>query len=348
MLLGELVIGFEDWEIVPCGIAAEHLAPLAQLGTVPTSHAAFIYALARIGNNPRRVDAYHLAVTLTFGTCPHWRVEREHIVVGSLKLHAVSLETSGEIIRNHRRQEHQATLSPTLVEGSLGGIHNSRYAISGKVNRSAVNHDIHFAGDILPRFQGIVNAHEITFIIYTRVALEQRHLELFSSGAPLNRHKRCKYDKLGAFGISLHAVKHILHGVLLNLTSAYRREGMSHAGEQQSEVFVYLGSSSHRGARVAADYPLFDGNCGWYALDIVTLGFVHTSEELSGIRREALYVSALSFGIECVEGKRRLARAADSGYHHQFVAGYLQVNILQVIHPRPFYLNIISHSSLLN
>ena len=125
MLVGEFVIGLEDGEIVFCGIAAEHFAPLAQLGSVPACHTSVIYALARIGNDARGVDAYNLAIALALGTCSHGRVEGEHIVVGGLKLDSVGLETGGEIIGYHRRQKHQSAIAPTLIEGRLGGIHKS-------------------------------------------------------------------------------------------------------------------------------------------------------------------------------------------------------------------------------
>ena len=134
MLIREFIIGFEDGEIVLCSIAAEHISPFAELCSIPTCHTSIIYALTRIGDDARGINADYLAIALTFWTCTHGGVEGEHIVVGCLKLYSVGLETGGEIIGYHRWHEHQATFSPTLIEGGLGGVHHAGYAINREIH----------------------------------------------------------------------------------------------------------------------------------------------------------------------------------------------------------------------
>ena len=41
------------------------------------------------------------------------------------------------------------------------------------------------------------------------------------------------------------------------------------------------------------------------------------------------------FGVERVEGQRALARPAGPGDDHEPVAGDVEVDVLQVVHPRP-------------
>ena len=79
---------------------------------------------------------------------------------------------------------------------------------------------------------------------------------------------------------------------------------MSDAGEQHTEIVVYLGRCANGGTWIAGDDFLLDGDGGRDAADEIALGLVHAAEELSGIARQALHITPLTFGIQCVEGQR--------------------------------------------
>ena len=112
---------------------------------------------------------------------------------------------------------------------------------------------------------------------------------------------------------------------------------MSHPCIKQAQVFVYFRRSTYGRTWVAAVHLLFDGDGRRYALDVVTFRLAHASQKLTGVAAEAFYVATLPLGIEGIKRQRRLARATQSGDDNQLVAGYLHVNVLQVIDAGPFY-----------
>ena len=64
---------------------------------------------------------------------------------------------------------------------------------------------------------------------------------------------------------------------------------------------------------------------------MVDVGLFHQPKELARVGREALHVPALPFGVNRVEGKRRLAGPGDACYDDQLLARNLDVDILEVM-----------------
>jgi len=58
-----------------------------------------------------------------------------------------------------------------------------------------------------------------------------------------------------------------------------------------------------------------------------------------------LYITALTFGINCVERQRRFARTTQAGYNHQLIARQLNINILEVVLARTSYYNLLTHKT---
>ena len=77
-------------------------------------------------------------------------------------------------------------------------------------------------------------------------------------------------------------------------------------GVQQPKVIVDFSDGSDRGAGAAAGRLLFDGNRWAQAVDAVDVRALHLIEELAGVGGERLDIAALSFGVDGVEGQRRL------------------------------------------
>src|SRR4051794_40594738 len=92
------------------------------------------------------------------------------------------------------------------------------------------------------------------------------------------------------------------------------------AGVQQTQIVVNFSLGGDRRSRVAADGFLFNGY-GWrQSLNVLNMRLLHLIKELAGISRETLDIAALPFGINSVEGKRRLSRPAQTGDHHKLIA----------------------------
>jgi len=85
-----------------------------------------------------------------------------------------------------------------------------------------------------------------------------------------------------------------------------------------------------------ADSLLFNGYCGTQTLNVINVRPLHQSEELPCVRGKALDVAPLAFGVDGVECQAGLAGAGKSRDDHEFVARYLNINILEVVLPSPF------------
>src|SRR5205823_1318833 len=99
----------------------------------------------------------------------------------------------------------------------------------------------------------------------------------------------------------------------------------------QAQVVVDLGYGADGRAGVAAGGLLIDGDGRRQPLDVVHVGLVHLAEELAGVGAQALDVAPLTFRVEGVEGERGLAGPGETGDHHELIAGYLQVDVLEVV-----------------
>ncbi len=180
-------------------------------------------------------------------------------------------------------------------------------------------------GDLI---KGAVDLHAL------EAALHQLG-ELLAVLALAAAHDRGEQIEAGAFGQRQHAVDHLAHRLALDRQARRRRIGHADAGEQEPHVVVDLGNRADGRARVAAGRLLLDGDGRRQAVDLVDVRLLHHLEELAGVGGEALDIAALALGIDGVEGERRLARARQAGEHDQPVARQVEVDVLEVVFPRP-------------
>ena len=154
-------------------------------------------------------------------------------------------------------------------------------------------------------------------------------------------HHRCQDHEFGSFRQFQHLVGNLLGGLAFDDFPALGTMGDPDPGKQQPEIVVDLRYRSHRGPGVPAGGLLVDGNGRGQSPDIVHIRFVHLSQELPGIGRQAFHVPALAFRIDGIKGQGGFPAAGQTGDHHQFVPGDVQGYILQVVLPRPLDYNDI-------
>ena len=106
------------------------------------------------------------------------------------------------------------------------------------------------------------------------------------------------------------------------------------ASPEQTQIVVDLRDRSDGRAGIVPRRLLLDRDRRRQPLDGVNVGLFHEAEKLPRIRGQRLDVSALSFGVDRVEGKRRLARARQAGHDRQPVAGDRHVDVAEVVLPR--------------
>ncbi|MOA05679.1 hypothetical protein D3C78_1252890 [compost metagenome] len=150
----------------------------------------------------------------------------------------------------------------------------------------------------------------------------------------LANHRRQQHQ-LAAFGLGQHQVDHLADGLRLQRNVVVRAARGADAGVEQAQVVVDLGDGADRGARVVRGGLLFDGDRRRQAFDGVDVRLFHHRQELPGIRRQRLDIAALAFGVQGIEGQRRLAGTGQAGDNDQLVPGQGQVDVLQVVGPCP-------------
>ncbi len=134
-----------------------------------------------------------------------------------------------------------------------------------------------------------------------------------------------------ALGQGEHAVDHLAHRLALDRQPGRRRIGDADARPQKPHVVVDLGDRADGRARVLRRRLLLDGDRRREAVDLVDVRLLHHLEELPGVGRQRLDIAPLAFGVDRVEGERRLARAGQAGEHDELVARDGEVDVLEVV-----------------
>ncbi len=128
---------------------------------------------------------------------------------------------------------------------------------------------------------------------------------------------------------------HDFGGLACNVAPAAPANCSPDSCEQQAEIIVNLGGRPDSGSGVADAVLLTDGDCWTDAFDGVDVWFFHPLEELPGIGRQRFDVPPLAFGVNRIEGQRRLAGTADPRHHHERTWRDGDVDVLQVVSARP-------------
>ena len=152
-------------------------------------------------------------------------------------------------------------------------------------------------------FDGFVHAHHVAVEIQTRKPLLEQHFDLLFERALVEQAQGSEHGEARAGGVAQGGGDNVVGAVATHFFAAHRRVGMSHAGEEQTEIFVDLGARADGGTRVVRLDFLFDSDGRRQSFDVVALGLVHAPEKLAGVGRKAFDIATLTFGIEGVEGQ---------------------------------------------
>ena len=312
LFFGEIVIGFEDGEVVLLSTAQEFFAPHTQFFATPAHHCSIIDREGGVGDDEMFIDAHDFAKTFTAWASSHRGVEREEIVGGFFKGDAIGFESGGKMFQILLGIEAQEAFSVAFKKSGFHRVGESRNAVFGTIDSKAVEEEKEtaLAQGFGAGFDGrdgeddFVHAEHFTIAVQSRKALLEHHFDLLEEGAVGSRFEGSENGESGARIVLQSSVHNVVCTATSYFFSADGRKGTSDARKEQTEVFVDFGASAHSGTWVAAGHLLFDGNGRWQTFDIVHFGFVHSAQKLSGIGRKALDISALSFGVEGVESQR--------------------------------------------
>ena len=161
-------------------------------------------------------------------------------------------------------------------------------------------------------------------------ALAQR-LQLLLELALAAAHDRRQHVDAGVGRVEHHQVENALERLRRDLAAAVVAVRRADVGEEQPQVVVDLGDGADGRARVRAGGLLLDRDRRRQALDQIDVRLLHLLEKLPGVGRQRLDIAPLPFGVDRVEGERRLARPGQAGDDHQLIPGQIDVDVLEVV-----------------
>ena len=103
--------------------------------------------------------------------------------------------------------------------------------------------------------------------------------------------------------------------------------------EQQAKIVVDFGDGPDGRTRAAAGGLLLDRDRWAKSINCINIRTFHLVQKLPRVGRKSLDVTALSLGINRVEGKRGLPRPAQPGHDRQGVPRNLDVDVLEIVLP---------------
>lgn len=165
----EIVVGFEDGEVVGGGTADEFLLPLAEFCSAPAHHGAVVDRERAIGDDEMLVDAHHAPETFATRAGTHGIVERKEVVARFFEADAVGLEVGGETLEVAFGIESEEAFAVTLVERRFDRVVETRHAVFRTVDSQAVEEEEEAAfcqGRFVARhsggaFDGLVHTHHV-------------------------------------------------------------------------------------------------------------------------------------------------------------------------------------------
>ena len=144
-----------------------------------------------------------------------------------------------------------------------------------------------------------------------------------------------EHGEAAPLGEAQGLVHHLLDRLRLDRPAAAGAVGLADRGVEEAQVVVDLRDRADGRAGVLRGRALFDRNGRGKPFDRIHVRLFHLLQELPGVGRQGLHVPPLPFREDRVEGERRLARARDTGDHHQAVARHVAGDVSEVVLPRP-------------
>ena len=164
-----------------------------------------------------------------------------------------------------------------------------------------------------------------------REAALARRLEQLPVLALALPHQRRRQHQPRAFGQTSERLDDLRGGLPGGKLSALGAVLVPEPRVEHAQVVVDLGDRAHGRARVVRRGLLLDRDRRRKATNLVDLGLFHLPEELPRVRRQALDVTPLTFGVQGVERQRRLAAARHAGEHRERVLRNAEIDVLEIV-----------------
>ena len=137
----------------------------------------------------------------------------------------------------------------------------------------------------------------------------------------------------------MNQIQNLIFCIFHHLLSRNVRISRCRTSKKQTKIVVDFSRSTHSRARIFIRRFLFDGNNRTQSRNLIHIRTFHTPQEISGIGRKCLNISALSFGKKRVECQRRLTTSTQTGNNGKAVARNFHIYIFEVVHTCSLYTN---------
>ena len=215
----------------------------------------------------------------------------------------------------------------TLAQGIPDG-----HAVDHQVDRmDLVPVELHTGGE-LPDL-AVDTGIEITFLDQ---AFEQLPVMAL---APLD--DRGRHSDLASVELFENQLDDLFVRIVDHLLARDRRVSPRSPRIEQAQEIADLGYGTDRRTGILVGGLLLDGHHRAESRDLIDIGPFHRADELPGIGRKRLHIAALPFGIDRIESQGRLAGTRKSCDDDQFPARNFQIDVLQVMHPRTEYFDVV-------
>ena len=166
-----------------------------------------------------------------------------------------------------------------------------------------------------------------------QVALLAHRLEQFAIVALTTMYQRCQNQYLPSGIVVLNHVDDLLLGVFHHRFACLIAVSLAGTGKQQTHIVVNLSGRANGRTRILVGGFLFNADDGRQTCNLVDIWPFHAPQKVARIGRESLDIATLTLGKDGVEGQTRLTGTTQTSQYGQRVAGYFDINILQVVYP---------------
>ncbi len=337
MLIGQPAHRFVHIDAVGQAHRLQHRVQPAALAAGPRADAAFPKGQIFV-DDQFRVDIHAHAQAVALGTRAVRAVERKH--ARGQFLDADAAVGARQLLAEQQLLRLRLFLAPPaqdVDDDQPVGSPQSRFdgigqpALDAVAHHDAVHDDLDPVFFVFVQIDGLGRLPQFAVHPHPHEPFPGDFLQELLVLAFATPHDGREHLQARAFAQRRHLVDDLLHRLLRDGLAAVGAVGFADARVQQPQVVVHFRHGAHRRARIAAGRLLVDGDRGRQAFDKVHVGFVHLPEKLARVRGQRLHVAALAFGVNRIERQRRLARARQTGEHHQLVPRNLQIDVFQVV-----------------
>ena len=345
LLGGQVGVGGVDGEVLVVGVLEHTLLVSAGFFAAPRRHRILIDALGGVGDDQVLADADDMPKAFTSGAGPLGAVEAEEVGGGEFEGHPVQFIAVGEGLdaRAFGFDPVQFTDAMPLIEGGVNRVGQAVHELLAAVFlRHGQTVDDEMEGDLdgpgpslLLRPDGrqlVLDGGGFAVSEQAGESLLLPDFELRSECSILRHGDGGTHHEPAARRLGTGRIDHIGDGILLDFTPRDRAERPAEPRPQQLEVVVDLGDGAHRGAAAPRGHALFHSDRRGQVVNSVHVRLLEPACELAHVRAQALHVTPLTFGVEGVEGKRTLARSAQTRHDGQLAQREVHIHVAQVVH----------------